>query len=247
MVSAEIMDIAISLVLGFVTVVMGYLGIHLTMNPAKSRKSRNLYRAAFLILAFAAVGLNTWQTHRNSTAQKSLETKLDQVRLQQQHTHIRFQTVTLIVVDDPSKMGKPIPFRPKMQTGFNVYYQNVGTAIAKGSGIAATLKIVNTEPNLDEIFLDLRKYFKPEMRRDDLVPQESKFFTVKSDVLSEKDVRDITKGDARVFIIGVARFSDATGEYEQGLCRWLQPPGTSPVWHACAEHNQEIRLGERKR
>jgi hypothetical protein len=184
------------------------------------------------------------QAQRNAATQKNLEDKIDAIQVSQQHTHIGFEPVPVIAVDNPSLLLKPplSPFRPGFSAGFNVYYQNVGTAIARGVGTSAMLIMTNSKPDLDQNFLELRTALKPDMRGDDLVPQARKFFTVRSAVLSEQDVQSLTDGKTILFIVAVVRFSDATGRYEQNLCRWLQPPGTSPVWHECAGYNQEIKI-----
>jgi hypothetical protein len=102
--------------------------------------------------------------------------------------------------------------------------------------------MANSKPDLDQNFVELGNAFRPGMPGDDLVPQARKFFTVRTAVLSEQDVQSLIDGKTIIFIVAIVRFSVATGRYEQNLCRWLQPPATSPVWHECAGYNQEIKI-----
>jgi hypothetical protein len=66
-------DITIAALLTIVMIVMAYLGVHVTLHPADSPRSKRLYKGGFILCAFIAVALVFWQGVRNGKAQAALQ------------------------------------------------------------------------------------------------------------------------------------------------------------------------------
>jgi hypothetical protein len=66
-------DIAIAAGLAILTIAMAYLGVHVTLHPADSPRSRFWYKVGFSACAVAAVGLVIWQGVRNGRAQSAFK------------------------------------------------------------------------------------------------------------------------------------------------------------------------------
>jgi hypothetical protein len=71
-----VLDVSISAALAILTMLMGYLGVHLTMHPAESTKARLWYKTGFATCAVFMVGLVIWQGVRNGMSQLSLARQL---------------------------------------------------------------------------------------------------------------------------------------------------------------------------
>lgn len=63
------MDIGISASLAIVTILMAYLGVHVTLHPAESDSKRRAYKAGFFVCAGIAVALVVLQGARNGATQ----------------------------------------------------------------------------------------------------------------------------------------------------------------------------------
>jgi hypothetical protein len=74
------MDIAISAVLAVVTIVMAYLGVHVTLHPTESPRARRLYKTGFWGCALVAVSLVIWQGIRSNKAQAGFRSDVQEAR-----------------------------------------------------------------------------------------------------------------------------------------------------------------------
>jgi hypothetical protein len=86
-------------------------------------------------------------------------------------------------------------------------------------------------PELEAAFSRIEGKFQHGWKGEEMVPQQPAFFTVSSRVLSKADLQKIPKGELVLLVVAVVKFSDSTGNYQQELCQWLQPPGLTPTWH----------------
>jgi hypothetical protein len=66
-------DVLIAATLALLTIVMGYLGVHVTLHPADSPGAKLLYKVGFCACAVAAVALVVWQGIRNGKAQSGFQ------------------------------------------------------------------------------------------------------------------------------------------------------------------------------
>jgi len=240
-----LLNVLLSGILAAVTILMGYLGVHVTLHPTESKTKQRSYKIGFLLCAVISVFLVVCQAVRNAHSQASLQSELSQLHNQVAHTHIRLQ-ITSIAINEPSLVGKPTAlseiYSVNRKAMFNVEYRNTGNSNSERTGAVGDILITDTRPDLATAFSKLEERFKPGWTGDELVPQEPKFFTAESHSLSRVEIAGLTKGSTGLFLIGIVRFSDTTGNYQQEFCSWLQPPGNAPVWHGCGEHESEIKL-----
>jgi len=66
-------DILISAALAILTIVMAYLGVHVTLHPADSTRAKRWYKIGFSSCAMVAVALVVWQGVRNGEAQAGFQ------------------------------------------------------------------------------------------------------------------------------------------------------------------------------
>ena len=71
------LDITLSVALAIVTIAMAYLGVHVTLHPAESTRTRTAFKAGFSACAIVAVGLVIWQGTRNGMAQRQATGRID--------------------------------------------------------------------------------------------------------------------------------------------------------------------------
>jgi hypothetical protein len=238
--------VAISAALSIITIIMGYLGVHLTMHPAESQKARVRYKLGFASCAVAVVALVIWQGVRNTQSQSSLETQIRSLKDQLAHSHIHFDTNPVVSVPDPTKFKVPTTmkeiFAANKMAEFNVGYQNIGASITKRTGGFGEVIVTAKRPDLDQLFSMVATQFKDGWTGDELVPQDRRFFTVRSRILTLDEINELDRGVIGLYLIATVRFSDATGDYQQDFCSWLQLPARELVWHGCGIHESEIKL-----
>jgi len=70
------LDIAISAGLAILTILMAYLGVHVTLHPADTPQVARRYKQGFLACAACAVALVIWQGVRNGTSQATLNRQI---------------------------------------------------------------------------------------------------------------------------------------------------------------------------
>jgi len=73
------LDIVIAIALMGDSVLMAYLGVHVTLHPADSDKTRFRYKVGFGLCALLACALIGWQTYRNDVAQSELKQELSRI------------------------------------------------------------------------------------------------------------------------------------------------------------------------
>jgi hypothetical protein len=126
---------------------------------------------------------------------------------------------------------------------FNITYRNVGTASSFHSAGLGNVIIASSVPNFDVEFLKLDARFKNDWTGGELGPQESRFFTAGSRMLSSEDINRIKDGKLLgIYVFGIVKFSDSTADYEQELCSFRQSPATTNIWHDCEVHTGETKL-----
>jgi hypothetical protein len=235
--------------LAILTIIMGYLGVHLTMHPAESPHQRKFFKIAFCSCALVMVSLVVWQSVRNADGQSALRGRITDLQSKVSHTHIRFDTNAIaIAVDDPTQFKVPPTladiFTANGKAEFNVDYRNVGVSNSTHTGATGNVLVTETKPDLDEAFSVLDHNFRPGRTGDELVPQDHRFFTANSRALSASDIDRLNHGKMGLYLVAMVKFSDSTGDYQQEFCGWLQLPLPSRqlVWHSCGAHDSEKRL-----
>ena len=73
-------DICISAALAVLTIIMAYLGVHVTLHPVESAMAKKLYKIGFCLCAFGTVSLVVWQGIRNAQTQNALRFDVKEAR-----------------------------------------------------------------------------------------------------------------------------------------------------------------------
>jgi hypothetical protein len=123
-----------------------------------------------------------------------------------------------------------------------VEYINSGSGTSYRTGAIGGALVSSTKPDLDSAFHLLGQRFAPNWTGDEIVSQDSKFFTAESKTLSKDEINGLIAGTMGLYVLGIVRFSDATGEYQQDFCNWSQPPGNTLAWHGCGVHESETKI-----
>jgi hypothetical protein len=240
------LDVSLSGVLAILTLVMGYLGVHLTMHPAESPTARSCYKGGFGTCAILMVGLVVWQALRNGQNQASLQAQVTDLQQRLAHSHIHFDTNPVISVGNPTKFKVPTTLKEVFiangRAEFNVYYQNVGASNVKRTAALGNVIVTEARPDLDQAFSKLSRQFGDGWKGDELVPQDRRFVSPNSRNLTVDEINRLDDGKLGLFLVAAVRFSDSTGEYQQEFCGWLQLPARELVWHGCGTHDSEIKL-----
>lgn len=241
-------DVFLSALLAAITILMGYLGVHVTLHPTESDRTRLIYKIGFCACAVISVGLVIWQGVRNARSQARQQAELQRLNDQIAHTHIRVEIKgpASRSVDDAELTGKPVTFEFLYSAGkttmYNINYTNAGASTSKQTGAEGAIIITPRWPNLDAEFSQLAARFPAQWRGEELMPGVQKYFTAESHVLSAEEVEGIKKGTFGVFIIAIVRFSDSTGDYQQEFCNWYEPPALFAPSHGCRVHEAEAKL-----
>src|ERR1700733_14423483 len=92
-------DISISAVLAVLTIVMAYLGVHVTLHPTDDPKKVRWYKIGFRACATGAVALVIWQGVRNGNAQNGFMANIDYLNHQVKGLHQDLDDTKQQVVD----------------------------------------------------------------------------------------------------------------------------------------------------
>jgi hypothetical protein len=79
-------DILLAVLLGVLTLITAYLGVHVTLHPAESHREKWAYKIGFTVCGLTACVLIGIQTYRNNAAQQQLQSEI---------THIQNDTVRI--------------------------------------------------------------------------------------------------------------------------------------------------------
>lgn len=251
------MDVIIAFSLGVVTVVMGYLGIHLTMNLPESPSTRTRYRLAFVLLAIVAVGLNVWQTLRNVNSQQQLQTKLNEIERNTKQPPIVQVSPQINIPPQPhpSSPARPYLQITKVETGrprvygiegqqLNIWVKNVGSLPARD--FVGFSNIVQEAYNLagekaafktiQEKIARWKRQKQGQYQRDVGIAEEF-YFTAVGGSLTDEQWKMVLSGDRPLYIVVALQYSDQ--QQEQHLTEFcLYTSANDPrIWVFCNSHN----------
>lgn len=74
------LDIALAVLLGVLTLVTAYLGVHVTLHPVQSHREKWAYKIGFSVCGLAACILIGIQTYRNNAAQQELHSEISRIQ-----------------------------------------------------------------------------------------------------------------------------------------------------------------------
>jgi hypothetical protein len=73
-------DICIAVLLCAVTIIMGYLGVHVTLHPTEEPRKQRRFKIGFWSCGIFAISLIAVQTARNANTQSTLTAQLDKIQ-----------------------------------------------------------------------------------------------------------------------------------------------------------------------
>jgi hypothetical protein len=234
-------DVLLTVAICIIQLALGYMGVHVSLKPPLP-KHHKLWIAGFILVALLGAGFTAWLAERSETAATLAATQIETMGQKLAHVHIH-PTIGAYGVDDPTHLPKNWrPFMPGFEAAFRLNYENSSdTSTAEQVGAQGELMPVATKPNLELEFSKIQSRFSPPWRGDQLAPQDAKFITVRSGILSEGESQQIEKGTMVILLVAVIRFSDSTGDYEQDVCDWLQPHSLEVVWRSCGPQYESER------
>jgi hypothetical protein len=76
----DVLDVVLAILVGVVTLVIAYLGVHVTLYPAESNKEKREYKVAFSVLGLLACAIIGLQTYRNDQSQEALKSQVSRLQ-----------------------------------------------------------------------------------------------------------------------------------------------------------------------
>jgi hypothetical protein len=257
------MDIAISAVLAILTILMGYLGVHVTLHPAESPSTARRYKIAFVFCAILTVCLVVWQGVRNSQTQSQLRQELVQID-QNTRTPPRVDVnvpapqvnVQLPPAAQVQKTGdRPIlqilneapssrALTPGTPLGMNVVIHNEGPVPAKGVKDLSIIDTIAGPPSEEKEEAFFKKLAAEEQEPDfrkkpgtGLGLHSGFFSTFYTEELTAQQINALKTGDLLIYLVSKVDYQDLTGNhFETEACAFYW--GNQPtVWHVCRTHN----------
>src|SRR4051812_36349816 len=73
-------DIVLAVLLGLLTLITAYLGVHVTLHPAESHHEKLAYKIGFSACGVTACVLIGVQTYRNNAAQQQLQSEITHIQ-----------------------------------------------------------------------------------------------------------------------------------------------------------------------
>lgn len=235
-------DVLLTIAICIIQLALGIMGVRVSLRPPLP-KHHLRWIFVFVAIGLLGVGLTAYMTARSGKAAEKASTDIDSLKQKLAHIHIR-PIIGLYGVDDPTRLPKNwTPFMAGRPASFRVNYQN-SSDNSNGEQVAPYGYLIpaTTTPNLADEFSKVRSKFSAGWRGEQLAPQDGRFFSARSHILSREESKQIKQGSMTVFLVAVIRFSDSTGDYEQDVCDWLQPHSLD-VWHGCGpEYESEKKL-----
>jgi len=244
-------EVAILGMLGLVTFGIGYLGFQLTISPPESRKAKIWYRIVFVALTLTIVGLNSWQTYRNSTTQKAQLDQIEENTKQQPNVHVTVPPPQIIpnkerawVVLSPRFIkGRLPPFTFENPFIANIYQENIGNVPAREielwDRVSPKDRLLSvTEEH--ELFLQFRSSIKNKRERGpptyrSLGAKQTQFYTIDPKPWTQEMAAAVTNKKLFLYMLVLVKYEDETGNHDTEFCAIFW--GTEPVFHYCQTHN----------
>jgi hypothetical protein len=129
-------------------------------------------------------------------------------------------------------------FQEGKKTRFDIYLAPLTTTAQNLSWSGALFLRDGPESKTieDEIWKEFVKV--PFSSPGDLIPSKEAWSTFTTDTLTGDDVSKLKSGAKFLYVVVRAKYQDANGWHLMEYCASLQPPGDSPIWHVCTQHNR---------
>jgi hypothetical protein len=139
------LDITISAALAILTIIMGYLGVHVTLHPTDSPKVQWRYKAGFILCAGLTVGIVIWQGVRNGMAQGVFVSRVSELTSKMQGLQSDISNARTDVTTESTR-------RQQAEKDLALIVQGVGKNTREGvvSDIKSSPLKVNIEPGQPE-------------------------------------------------------------------------------------------------
>jgi hypothetical protein len=212
------LDIIISTALAVLTILMAYLGVHVTLHPAHSPQKKKRYTYGFGCCAIVAVGLVLWQGIRNGSTQAALQTQLGIIA---EYTKPK----AVIHIDSPH-WGAPSPAPPNPLTNgvrysMNIYFTNRGNSDANETKRLAAMYI--GKPDDRETQEALTDQFNREWNQTpeivpnfSIIPNDQPYWTIYRE-FTVQEAHQMAAGDT-IYLLVRIWYSDATGSWGTDRC-----------------------------
>lgn len=234
------MDILVAVALFVLTSAMAYLGVRVTLHPAKTTEQKRKYKLTFSALTVLATALIAWQGYTNRKDQGKLQSQLSDIEHNTErveHTHIMFYP-------PEATNGFPValPFHSNETVKISIPWVNVGDYAVLKSSWGVKLLVVPAEQWVDtyaaiktSLVLNITGAQLPARS----VGGSYYTFTVQ---LSDKEARMLNTGRSGLCVIGLMRWNDNSGTYQTRNNQCLMGANGIFNWHNMAEDNQEQKL-----
>ena len=227
------MDYVIAGLLCLITFRLGYLGVHVSVNPVGNKDYARKKKIKHEIwgLASFSIALVLLQTYRTNTAYSELKEEIHKDRN---------AAVSLYSVE-PSNRGQRLVADQQLQ--FNVHYM-VRENTARNMRNAEQMYLADSPPT-PEVTRAVKAQFKSteaqqlNYQGQDLGVNTGKWNTV-SLPMSEKQIEAIMAGTSTIYIVSTVHWVNPSGSdgHSDG-CTYLQKPTeryislTNGIWHEC--------------
>ncbi len=252
------LDIAISAALAILTIVMAYLGVHVTLHPTEDPKTIRRYKWGFVASAALAVLLVIFQGVRNALSQATLQRQLARIEnntheppkvvvnvpptVIPQHTHV-------VCEDARPPTDRPdvwLPFHEGQQAALNLGFANAGDFAVREPSTGFRIVLVPFH-NYWLTFRKLASSVNITGPQGTIVAHTGGviYATFNGPKFThDDDVSEFYLGHKVLCDIGRVQWSDDTGRYETdcGGCFVSNLLGGSANWHNMPENNSEHNL-----
>ena len=244
-----VFDVLLAVASALVTLYIAYLGVHVTLHPPQDARTRRAYKIRFWACGLLAVALIIGQTVRNAETQSEIQTELAKIEAgvkgSPHHTHVQFLPFGM-VTNNPA-----YPFRPNTLVEFNVACIDAGPyAIEDTSEIEHRIYLLKPPTSKTEM-VDEFKRTLPRLQLTGTMltastsaGQPGMWQTATGPVLSESDVKKLTKGTYELCVIAGIVWKDGTGLYETGRCNCVDAVEnpSALVWSDCPFNRNQAAL-----
>ncbi len=242
------LDIGISSAIGFITFVLAYMGVHVTLNPPH-KTDKGAWRGGFIALAIVGVVLIVIQGYRSYKASEQLQGQLVRIETntephpQPQHTHLVFYPGH---ARDPQKWAEGV--KPKIDIG----YANGGEYAVQTPKTYTILAIVPVEASSKAFSSYRDQILSQAPHTGGNLPAHAPFgeyLTYEGEPFSKEDADKVHSGKYWVCGFSIAYWSDDSGDYETdfaGCSEKATPDGKNWNWRDCDDSNKETTLMRKK-
>ena len=244
------LDIAIAVLLGALTLLTAFLGVYVTLHPVESDHSRKRYKIGFCACGLFACVLIGLQAYRNTQAQAATQKQLTQIEHNTKeppkvevnvqpsqpqvtvvvptdhpsHTHLVFSGPNSPPLNSPPGSPSP-PFKQGQQYTVNLGLYNTGSYPARDTANGELVVMVG-EKDIKTAYSEYVNRIKIKQHGSLSVPDPIGganliWGTRTLPVFSAEDAESFNTAKSAILVLQKARWTDDTGRYELLFARYL--------------------------